>query len=143
VGPPEYPGGASFAFTILDDTDVATVENVRPIYRLLESLGMRTTKTVWPLKWAGAASIFAGSQTLEDPEYLEFTRDLQRRGFEIASHGATMESSPRERTELALARFREAFGHDARVYVNHSSNQENIYWGAERLDSPLLRRLSG
>lgn len=139
--PLELPGGARFAFTILDDTDVATVENVRPIYRLLDSLGMRATKTVWPLRWDGVQSIFDGSQTLEDPEYLEFARDLQTRGFEIASHGAAMESSPRARTELAIARFHEAFGHDARVYVNHSHNQENIYWGADRFDSPILRRL--
>ena len=45
----QFPGGARFAFTVMDDTDVATVENVRPIYRLLDSLGMRTTKTVWPM----------------------------------------------------------------------------------------------
>src|SRR6185436_5946929 len=44
-----FPGGARFAFTVMDDTDVATVENIRPIYRLFESLGMRTTKTVWPV----------------------------------------------------------------------------------------------
>jgi hypothetical protein len=41
----EFPGGKCFAFTIFDDTDVATVENIRPIYLLLEDLGMRTTKT--------------------------------------------------------------------------------------------------
>ena len=43
--PFEFPNGKRFAFTILDDTDVATLANVRPIYRLLEEVGMRTTKT--------------------------------------------------------------------------------------------------
>ena len=45
----DFPEGRKFAFTILDDTDDATVENVRPVYDLLTELGFRTTKTVWPL----------------------------------------------------------------------------------------------
>src|SRR5690606_40955769 len=52
TAPPEperWPQGKRFAFSIIDDTDVATVANVRPIYRLLERLGLRATKTVWPV----------------------------------------------------------------------------------------------
>ena len=139
----EWPDGKRFAFTILDDTDVATVENVRPIYRLFESLGLRTTKTVWSMPCPEGSKNFWTSQTLEDPDYREFTVDLQRRGFEIASHGATMESSPRERTEAGLERFRALFGTYPRVHVNHSYNRENLYWGAERLDDPLLRWVYG
>ena len=45
----EFPQGKRFAFTIVDDTDVATVANVKPLYDLLHELGFRTTKTVWPL----------------------------------------------------------------------------------------------
>src|SRR5690242_17430165 len=93
-----FPDGKRFAFSIIDDTDVATVDNVAPVYALLEELGMRTTKTVWPLACPVESSNFDSSQTLEDAAYREFVRDLQRRGFEIASHGATMESSRRERT---------------------------------------------
>ncbi len=140
-GPPVFPNGARFAFTIMDDTDVATVENVEPIYRLLESLGMRTTKTVWALRCDDGNSDFAGSQTLEDIEYREFVVDLQRRGFEIAFHNATMESSTRERTLEAISRLREVFGAVPRVHANHSFNRENLYWGADRLDDPLIRAL--
>ena len=44
-----FPGGKRFAFTIMDDTDDATVQNVGPVYEALYSLGMGATKTVWPM----------------------------------------------------------------------------------------------
>ncbi len=134
-----FPGGARFAFTVLDDTDVATVENVLPIYRLLESLGMRTTKTVWPVRCEEGSQDYCLSETMDDPHYRDFVVDLQRRRFEIAFHCATMESSPRERTERALQRFRVAFGSPPRVHANHGLNRENLYWGVERIDEPVLR----
>jgi len=138
-----FPGGRRFAFTIMDDTDVATLENVGAVYRLLDELGFRTTKTVWPVGCPEGSRNFSSSETLEDAPYLDFVLGLKSRGFEIAYHGATMESSPRERTERALARFRELFGGPPRVYANHAYNQENLYWGVERLDDPLLRALYG
>lgn len=42
----EFPEGRQFAFSILDDTDDSTVENVKPVYDIFSSLGMKTTKTV-------------------------------------------------------------------------------------------------
>ncbi|HEV8305284.1 MAG TPA: hypothetical protein VGQ25_10005 [Gemmatimonadales bacterium] len=136
-----FPGGARFAFTIIDDTDVATVENVRPIYRLLESLGMRTTKTVWPVRCEEGSRNFALSETMDDPHYRDFVVDLHARGFEIAFHGATMETSTRERTARALDRFRGVFGAPPRVHANHSFNRDNLYWGLGRVDDPALRLL--
>lgn len=136
-----FPNGARFAFTIVDDTDVATVDNVRPIYRLLERLGMRTTKTVWPVGCPEGSRNFSESETLEDDRYREFVVDLARRGFEITWHGATMESSKRERTVRALERFEEILGEPPRIHINHSHNRENIYWGSGRLDSWFIRRV--
>jgi hypothetical protein len=136
-----FPHGKRFAFTVLDDTDVATVENVGPVYRLFESLGLRTTKTIWSMPCPEGSADFSDSETLDDPEYRDFVVDLQRRGFEIASHGATMESSTRARTVAGLERFRETFGSYPRVHVNHSHNRENVYWGTARLDDPVLVRL--
>ncbi|HWG35109.1 MAG TPA: hypothetical protein VN650_13140 [Gemmatimonadaceae bacterium] len=136
-----FPDGARFAFTVMDDTDVATVKNVEPIYRLLETLGMRTTKTVWSVRCEEGSPDFSASETLDDPQYLEFAVDLQKRGFEIAFHNATMESSTRERTIRALARFTDVFGTPPRVHANHSFNRENLYWGVDRIDSPVLRAL--
>jgi len=139
----DFPGGREFAFTIIDDTDVATEANVRPIYRLLADLGMRTTKTVWPVGCPEGSRDFSESETLEDPAYRDFTVELQKWGFEIAFHGATMESSRRERTVAALERFRELFGQYPRVHANHSFNRENLYWGVDRLDDPVLRFVYG
>ena len=139
--PIRFPDGKRFAFSVIDDTDVATVENVRPVYRLLESLGMRTTKTVWPVGCPEGSKNFFRSKTLEDPEYREFVLDLRKRGFEITWHGATMESSRRERTVAALERFRELFGDYPRVHAGHAENRENLYWGAQRIDDPLLRMI--
>lgn len=138
-----YPGGKRFAFTIMDDTDVATVDNILPMYRLMERLGFRTTKTVWPLDCPEGSRDFSESETLEDDRYREFVVDLQARGFEIAFHGATMESSERERTLLALERFREILGQYPRVHANHAYNRENMYWGVDRFDHPLLRLVYG
>jgi len=127
-----FPGGASFAFTILDDTDDATVANVKPIYDLLYELGFRTTKTVWPVACPEGSRLFFAGHTLENPEYRAFVQELASRGFEIAFHGATMESSERSRTEQALDRFRNFFGHYPRLHCNHAQNRENLYWGSER-----------
>src|SRR5687768_16022988 len=138
---PAFPGGKRFAFTVIDDTDVATVENVAPVYRLLERLGMRTTKTVWPLACPEGSRDFGSSQTLEDPDYLAFALDLQQRGFEIASHGATMESSTRERTLRALERMRSIFGTYPSVHANHANNREGLYWGSARVDDSLVRNI--
>jgi hypothetical protein len=136
-----FPGGHRFAFTIMDDTDVATVANVGPVYQLLDELGFRTTKTVWPLACPEGSANFGSSETLEDPHYLAWVLKLAARGFEIAYHGATMESSTRERTAQGLVRFQELFGGPPRVFANHAYNQENLYWGSARLDDPVLRLL--
>lgn len=138
-----FPGGARFAFTILDDTDVATLANVRPMYELLHSLRFRTTKTVWPEGCPEGSPNFCGSETLEDDDYREFVMSLQRRGFEITWHGATMQSSKRARTLAGLEHYRETFSEYPRIHVNHALNRENVYWGVDRLDSPILRSLFG
>jgi hypothetical protein len=139
----EFPHGKRFAFTIVDDTDVATVLNVKPMYDLLYELGFRTTKTVWPVGCPEGSPNFASSQTLDDPDYRAFALYLQQRGFEITWHCATMETSNRARTITGLERFREIFGAYPRLHLNHAHNRENIYWGAGRLDSPILRAVVG
>jgi hypothetical protein len=138
-----YPNGAKFAFTILDDTDVATVANVAPVYQLLAGLGLRTTKTVWPVGCPEGSRDFSSSETLDDEPYRRFVLELQQRGFEITWHGATMETSERARTVEALGRFKEVFGEFPRIHVNHALNRENVYWGVDRLDNPALRALFG
>lgn len=128
---PAWPDGRSFAFTIFDDTDYATLENVRPIYRLLAELGFRTTKTVWPI--AGEDLPLCEGSTCEDSRYLAWLRELAADGFEIGYHMATYHSSHRDQTEKGLDQFKTLFGDYPRSMANHSGCDENIYWGDARL----------
>jgi hypothetical protein len=134
-----YPKGG-FAFTIFDDTDVATVGSVRPVYDLLTELGLRTTKTVWPLPFEGPSN-YAGSHTLADAPYADYVRELAARGFEVAYHGARQESSSREVQKAALARFREIIGAPPRSFASHAQNRDNLFWGEHRFGS-LAGRLA-
>lgn len=123
--------GKAFAFTIFDDTDLATLENVAPVYELLRRLGLRTTKSVWALKGDGTPRI--GGLTCEDPDYLAWTLELQASGFEIGSHGGTYVTSPRDQVIHSMERFRELYGHYPLSLANHSGCAESIYWGADRV----------
>jgi len=135
-----FLGDKRFAFSIFDDTDVATLEYIRPIYELLDRLGFRTTKTVWPLPYQGPSD-YEGSDTLQDPEYASYICHLQERGFEIAFHGARMESSERPQIEAALEAYERCVGAYPTAYAAHGLNRDNLYWGADRFRSRLWRWL--
>ena len=138
-----FPGGARFAFTILDDTDDSTLENVRPVYECLEANGLRTTKTAWPFESPGGSEIYFAADTLERAEYRDFVKELVAKGFELASHGASMESSERATTLRSIEAYRADFGACPRLHANHGQNRENLYWGAARFQTPGLRTLAG
>jgi hypothetical protein len=135
--PTRFPDNKTFAFSIFDDTDEATVANVGPVYRLLADLGFRTTKSVWPLANVPGASL--GGETLQDAGYLDFVRGLQAEGFEIGWHNARNGDSPRAVTRQGLEVFADLLGAPPRTHCNHHDNQDNLYWGPERLHSRLLR----
>jgi hypothetical protein len=137
------PPGKRFAFSVLDDTDDSTLANVEPVYALLREYGLRTTKTVWPLDCPEGSRNFFAAETLQDKAYLRFVHELADAGFEIAFHGATMESSRRERTLEGLEFIRNEFGGYPRLFCNHGQNRENLYWGRARFRSAPLRMLSG
>ena len=128
-----WPNGHKFAFTIFDDTDWATLEKVKPVYDILSSLGMRTTKSVWLFRGNGTPR--NDGSTCEDKEYLEWLLSLQSMGFEIGLHCAAPSSSHREKTLQALDRFEELFGNQMIVHANHTGCLEAIYWGDIRLSS--------
>lgn len=138
----EYPSGAKFAFTILDDTDDTTVQNGKPVYDLLHELGMRTTKTVWAFDTPpeNKGPYFAG-ETLSSPEYLAWVHELSNKGFEIAFHNATMGSSTRSDTIKALDFLEKEFETTIRLHCNHGQNKENIYWGIDRYKTPVLKQV--
>jgi hypothetical protein len=127
-----WPDGKQFAFTVFDDTDNATLENVGPVYSFLEDCGFRTTKSVWVVAGDASRATYRG-QTCEDPEYLQWLRDLQRKGFEIGFHNGTWSGLPRDEIRSALKRFADLFGHDPMTAANHTDVEESMYWGDARL----------
>lgn len=135
--PTRFPDNRTFAFSIFDDTDEATEAKVGPVYRLLADLGIKTTKSVWPLATVPGAPL--GGETLQEPHYLRFVRWLQQEGFEIGFHNARNADSRREVTEEGLAVFADLLGQGPRTHCNHHDNRENLYWGPERLNSRALR----
>jgi hypothetical protein len=137
-----FPDSRHFAFTIFDDTDLSTVENIGPIYRLLNDLDMRTTKSVWPLASAGSGRL--GGESLQDPRYLNFILELKNSGFEIALHNVRNTGSTRWDVEQGLEEFRRLIGIYPRIHTNHSYNCENVYWGSARFShiGPLYRVLT-
>ena len=127
----EWPDGKEFAFTIFDDPDHDTVENVAAIYPFLSDLGLRTTKAVWPIRGNGTPKV--GGATCEDEQYLKWILSLKEQGFEIALHNVTYRTSTREQTAHGLDTFHRLFGHDPYSMANHVDCRENIYWGSARV----------
>ncbi|MGA2255753.1 MAG: hypothetical protein ABSG53_13995, partial [Thermoguttaceae bacterium] len=121
-----WPDGKQFAFTVFDDTDSATLENVAPVYGLLNDLGFRTTKSCWPLGGDPEKGFNAG-QSCEDADYARWLVDLQSRGFEIAWHNSSWDARPRKDIITAFERFATLFHHDPESGANHSDG-EALYW---------------
>ena len=127
-----FPDGKRFAFSIVDDTDMATVERGRPLYEVLHKYGMRTTKTIWVLDATSDAHPPDRGDTLRNPEYRAFIADLRQKGFEIALHGVRGGSSVRADIITGLDEFRDEVGQYPTMHVNHSLNADNVYWGEHR-----------
>ena len=127
-----WPEGKRFAFTIIDDTDRSNVENIGPVYNFLYENGFITTKTVWPLSPQG--SPIGGGDSLEDQGYRDLILYLKAKGFEIALHGVSDESSTRLRVIEGLKKFKEIIGYAPRIHANHTGQAECLYWGKDRFD---------
>jgi hypothetical protein len=128
----DWPDGKRFAFTVFDDTDSATLDNVGEVYRMLADLGMKTTKSCWLFRGDPSQGKWPG-QTCDDPTYLQWLQKLQAQGFEIGWHGATWNSVSRQTTLDALDRFAAVFGHNPYTAANHSGAAGGIYWADARL----------
>ncbi|MBN2579218.1 MAG: hypothetical protein JXB10_09525 [Pirellulales bacterium] len=127
-----WPENKQFAFTVFDDTDAATLENVGPVYAFLRDCGFRTTKSCWPVAGDPRQGTYQG-QTCEDADYLHWAQELQAQGFEIGWHNATWHGLPREGVLDALDAFHRYFGQYPVTATNHNYD-EGIYWGDNRLN---------
>lgn len=134
----DWPDGKDFAFTIFDDPDQDSIENLEAVYPFLRDLGFRTTKAVWPIR--GDCTPKVGGATCADEQYLKLVLGLKEQGFEIAFHNVTYHTSTREQTTRGLEIFRQLFGHDPYSIANHTGCRESIYWGSARVSG--VRRLT-
>lgn len=129
----KFPDSRTFAFTMFDDTDDGTVQNLKPVYDLLRDHGIKTTKSVWVYPPRGT---FTGGCLLDD-EYLAFIRGLQDDGFEIGLHNVGDGAFSRDEIAEGLEIFNNLLGHYPIIHTNHVSNIDNIYGGAKRFTFPL------
>jgi hypothetical protein len=135
------PDGKDFIFSIFDDTDVSTLGNIKPVYDFLYSQEILTTKSVWPPSSDAPESDYRGSETLENKDYADYVKLLSERGFEIAFHGASMESNRREQIIEAIDYFNKVLGFYPRTYASHAGNMDNLFWGENRFTFPCFRFL--
>ncbi len=131
----KWPDNKQFAFTIVDDTDNSTVDNIQPVYELLEKLNLKTTKTVWVYP---SRDRFKG-ECLSDSHYSAFVLDLQSKGFEIASHGVGSGSFSSTEIATGFDIYRKILGKYPAMHINHAQNPDNLYWGF-RAGSKLLQK---
>lgn len=127
------PPGKRFAFTIFDDTDNSTLYNTRPVYDFLESLGIRSTKSVWVYPSRGR---YQGA-SLQDDEYRAWILRLAEAGFEIALHGVGDGTFSRDEIADGLDAFERLVGHVPNVHCNHAGNVDNLYWWSKRMEPPI------
>ena len=126
-----WPNNKRFAFTIFDDTDRANLQDNRLVYKYLDELNFKITKSVWVQE--GKKKEQNQGITCDDREYLNWLLELKNRGFEIGYHNTTYQSSLRQETKEGLEKFEKMFGRNPKVMANHSANEDNIYWGSHRL----------
>lgn len=126
-----YPFKAGFCIT--DDTDTADLTSVKSVYNLLQANNVPVTKTVWAFKPRERCGIPPMDDhtlkgiTLEDPEYLDYCKQLNQSGFEICLHGASAGNNRRELTQKAFD-FVEKHFKPNDTFICHSKNADNLYW---------------
>ncbi|GLI51894.1 hypothetical protein TSYNTROOL_19800 [Tepidanaerobacter syntrophicus] len=124
----QWPDNKEFAFTIVDDTDNCTGDNIKPIYDFLYDHRILTTKTVWVYP---PRNHFTGDCLL-DSDYLNFIIDIKSKGYKIGLHNVGSGEFNRENIKEGIDLFNEKIGFYPNLHINHSSNLDNIYWGNER-----------
>jgi hypothetical protein len=134
-----FPDGKQFAFTIVDDTDLATLDRIRAVYETLSKYGLRTSKTVWVVPTNDESNSTNLGDSLNDHAYRAYIKDLRARGFEIALHGVRGGSSRRDEIARGLEDFNREIGAYPSIHINHSRNRDNLYWDRFRFSDLPMR----
>ena len=133
-----FPADKQCAISITDDTDGFRLATTRPVYDLLDSLGLRITRTTWIYDAPGHPPAQAGL-SLANIAYRNWLLGEITRGHEITLHSPSAGDDTRERILAAHDTLRHLVGHPASLEIFHSDNKEALYWGADRLPNPILR----
>ena len=131
----KFPKNKSFAFTIIDDTDDAFLENIKPIYDLLNEHNILITKTVWV--YPPRDSKYSKGDCLQRGSYLNYINKIIKYGFEVGLHNVGSGKYFREEILKGLADFKQKLGFYPKIHVNHSYNKDNIYCGSKRFSFPI------
>lgn len=123
-----------FRFTIIDDTDDATLENIKPIYDFLTEKEIFITKTVWVYPPRDEHS---KGDSLQRKEYADYIKKLSERGFEIALHNVGSGNYNREEILKGIEEFHRILGFYPKIHINHSYNKDSIYGGHKRFNRPF------
>lgn len=129
----------SFRFAIIDDTDDATLENIKPVYDFLFSKGIVCTKTVWVYPPRDKPS---NGDSLQRPEYLDYIKELHSKGFEIALHNIGSGDYTRNEILAGWNDFRDKLGFKPNIHINHSYNKDSIYGGHKRFNWPFNKLIN-
>lgn len=134
----EWPEGKNFAFTVFDDTDNATLANVKGVYAFLNDCGFRTTKSVWVFdanEESQTGKEWTEGVTCQNREHVDWLKSLQSLGFEIGLHSVRAHRSNRDRIIAGIEKFYEIFGHYPNSASQHLDYRENeaMYWSDNRL----------
>lgn len=140
-----YPGGHTFAFTIVHDADSAYSQRLAPLFEVFDALNMKITATVFVFwaDWANNGKIWSSWNRVQDPRQKlmapkavplvdsterDFYRKLAAEGHEIGMHTPSDTSDTTAQLQQAFEYFDEVFGHFPTIYVEHShdSNQETL-----------------
>jgi hypothetical protein len=131
----KFPNNKKFIFTIIDDTDDAFLENIKPIYDVLNDNNLKTTKTVWVYPPRDLDN--SKGDCLQRVDYVEFILSLIKNGFEIGLHNVGSGSYSREEIIKGLGEFKKILGFTPNLHINHSYNPDNVYSGIKRFGFPI------
>ena len=109
------------------------------MYDFLYQHGIKTTKTVWVLNSNSSNNSADLGDSLQNKAYKDYVVSLKSQGVEIGSHGARGGSSERAEILLAMDEYTNVFVETPNIFINHSQNKDNLYWGQDRFTFPIIR----
>ena len=128
-----WPEGKQFAFTVFDDADWETLENVGGVYSLLADCGLRTTKSCWVVRGDPDKGYAGGANRRRRRPLAMAAATCSRRDSRSAGTARTWHSLPRR--ELTGRRWRSSPSFSAIIPSRPRITpvDEAIYWGSDRL----------